>query len=364
MSNKGTPPPKKKRTVKVRKIRKVRKVRKVQTSDTANVTISVPANMVSRLQNYMQELNLGTQQNLPNTEYITIEVDKILDHRSTRQTNGEWTFYIKFKNGTREWVNDVDCFCEEKITKYLSQNVVNVRTAYIICRVSTKSQTSCTSTSLDGQESEIRSALRAESRTFDRIKVYKISSSAYRGIPAVMLQIGKVLKQGDSLRVWRVDRLSRNIVAFLSWLEDLNKRGVSIIAHIEKLEYSSNRLEFIQKIVDAQKEAELIGQRIKLSYKRKRERGDEHVGGLSYGCKYQKVLNNDGAIRHKKVVPNKSEQDIIEKIKKSSLSNSKLAEKMNKENLLKRGKHWSKSMIFRIRKTFKKTSKRGWKYSK
>ena len=125
MSNKGTPPPKKKRTVKVRKIRKIRKVRKVQTSDTANVTISVPANMVSRLQNYMQELNLGTQQNLPNTEYITTEVDKILDHRSTRQTNGEWTFYIKFKNGTREWVNDVDCFCEEKITKSVEYNSDN-----------------------------------------------------------------------------------------------------------------------------------------------------------------------------------------------------------------------------------------------
>ncbi len=354
-------------------------------SDTANITLQVPANMVGQLQEFLQNLQLGTEGTpmVVDTsvesdeeyvdEYVEAEVKSVIGHRVLQ--GGRWEFNIKFAGGYTEWVPDDECSCEEKITAYLNTKAPEVKTIHIVCRVSTKSQTSCTSTSLEGQEKEIKDGISWEWSTDPnrssyntRLRVHKISNSAYKGIPKTMRNIGHTVRRGDEIIVWRADRLSRNIVLFMQWLEDLRKRGIEIKSQVEKLSYSKQRLEFIQKIVDAQKEAEALSQRIKLSYKQNRERGDERIGGLPYGYKYHRVMNSRGKVVRKAVVAHRNEQSLLARIFTSKDSASEIAEQLNSGGIFKRGRKWNRAMILRIRKSYKKANnpgrKNGWEFVK
>jgi len=332
--------------------------------------------MVGQLQEFLQNLQLGTTPMVVDTsvesddeyvdEYIEAEVKSVIGHRVLQ--GGRWEFSIKFAGGYTEWVPDDECSCEEKITAYLNTKAPEVKTIHIVCRVSTKSQTSCTSTSLEGQEKEIKDGI-SENSDNTRLRIHKISNSAYKGIPKTMRNIGHAVRRGDEIIVWRVDRLSRNIVLFMQWLEDLRKRGIEIKSQVEKLSYSKQRLEFIQKIVDAQKEAEALGQRIKLSYKQKRERGDDRIGGLPYGYKYHRLMNRQGTqVVRKAVVAHRNEQSLLARIFASKDSASEIAEQLNFGGVKKRGRKWNRAMILRIRKSYEKAHnsrrKNGWEFVK
>jgi DNA invertase Pin-like site-specific DNA recombinase len=334
--------------------------------------------MVGQLQEFLQNLQLGAESTpmVVNTsvesdeeyvdEYVEAEVKSVIGHRVLQ--GGRWEFNIKFAGGYTEWVPDDECRCEEKITAYLNAKAPGVKTIHIVCRVSTKSQTSCTSTSLEGQEKEIKDGISGGSEN-TRLRVHKISNSAYKGIPKTMRNIGRSVRRGDEIIVWRVDRLSRNIVLFMQWLEDLRKRGIEIKSQVEKLSYSKQRLEFIQKIVDAQKEAEALGQRIKLSYKQKRERGDDRIGGLPYGYKYHRLMNRQGTqVIRKAVVAHRNEQSLLARIFTSKDSASEIAEQLNSGGIFKRGRKWNRAMILRIRKSYEKAHnsrrKNGWEFVK
>jgi len=99
-------------------------------SDTANITLQVPANMVGQLQEFLQNLQLGTE-NTPMVvdtsvesdeeyvdEYVEAEVKSVIGHRVLQ--GGRWEFNINFGRGNTEWVPDDECSCEEKITAYLN----------------------------------------------------------------------------------------------------------------------------------------------------------------------------------------------------------------------------------------------------
>ena len=273
------------------------------------------------------------------------KVRKILSHKVTR---GVWSFKIQWENGKPStWENDVDCNCEILIREYLDD--LGIHTVYIFCRVSTKDQARGTSISLEAQEEEIKKGLVGAEYRGMRFKVFKISESAYKGIPQTLRMIGEVCKKGDAIHIWRVDRLSRNIDLYLGWCRDLDQRGVELKSHQEGITYKNNRLLFIQSILDATKEAELLGHRVKLANKRKRDRGDEAIGNLSYGKKYKVIPNQDGSIHHKEVVTNDEEQDIIDTIRTTRFTGKTtyqtLADRFNRQNKLKRGRMWSKDMI-------------------
>ena len=125
---------------------------------------------------------------------------------------------------------------------------------------------------------------------------------------------------------------------------------MNIIAHQEKLSYRENKLDFIQAIVNAQKEAEILGSRIKNSYDHRRERGDEAVGRLPWGKKYHRILNGDGTQTVRKVVIDDPQEIMItRRIKSSRAASGSLADKLNMEGEFKRGRRWSAIMIKRIK---------------
>jgi DNA invertase Pin-like site-specific DNA recombinase len=300
------------------------------------------------------------------------QVRKIIRHRIRRYLSGdpiawcnEWQFFIKFEDGISKWVNDSECDydCEEKISEYLAKEAPLIRTAFIICRVSTKAQTK--GPSLDNQEAEVREAMSTPLfpigiEDYDRVKVYKIGSSGFTGIPIKIKTLGKALRQGDALWVWRVDRLSRNVDVSVPWLENLTTKGVDVVACAEKITYARNRLEFIIKIADAQKEAESIGARGILSNHRKKQTRAE-----PYGSKCLRISKEDGTLDHYEVLPNREEQTVIERIMASSNCRD-MANRLNSERIKNRGKPWNRLMVATIQRNYRRATdsrrQHGWNF--
>lgn len=315
-------------------------------------TVEVPDHMLDQVRMYMEQLEV---QEIPDDEEKeevgeVCEVHRVLNARVDKE--GGWEFRILFKDKSVHWINEENCSCEQKIADFLDGK--GVRTRYLFCRVSTKEQAKGESTSLKGQEAELRAALDIAPPIGNvRTRVYNISGSAYKSIPPMMKRVGKAALPGDSIWVWRVDRLSRNVVHYLAWLEELNNRGVEIYAQSENLNYRSDKLAFIQGILDAQKEAAAIGARVKLAYSRKRARGDERVGGLPYGKRYRRITAPDGKTTVRKVVEdNPVEMAIIREIKAAQKKEVPrlTAERLNKRRKYKKGKRWNASMVRRCQK--------------
>jgi len=314
-------------------------------SNTPTTNMTVPVHMVAQLELCMKQMNMDPTPISSATDTMIMnqcdksddyEVKKIISHSVYE---GIWFFELLFSNGEKQIVADEDCNCEWLISNYLAEK--NINTAYIFCRVSTKEQASSTCMSLEAQADEIRPLV----QSYPRVKVFKISCSAYRKIPKVLEDIGECATSGDGIFVWRVDRLSRNIVKYLSWMEDLNENGVEVYSVNDELYYSSNKTKFIQAILDAQKEAELIGIRVKLVNKRKRQRGDEAIGSLPFGKKYERILDADCNTIRKIVVPHAEEIAQRTFIRSSKMLGDELVLHLNKQGSLKRGRKWSRSMI-------------------
>ena len=314
--------------------------------------LEVPDHMMAQVLEYMQQLDVkeggGGDAFVEEVEDAEYEVQRVVNAREGAEG---WEFQILFKDKSVHWIQEKDCFCEQKIAQFLEGK--GVRTAYLFCRVSTKHQEGKTSTSLEGQESELRAAVKEIGQPYGRVRVYNISGSAYKSIPAIMKRVGKATREGDSIWVWRVDRLSRNIVKYLAWLEALNQKGVHIYAQSESLCYRANKLAFMQGILDAQKESAALGERVKLAYRRKRARGDEHIGSLPYGKKYRRILTPDGKSTLRMVVEdNPAEMAILREIRGMQKKEVPrlTANRLNKQGKFKNGRRWNAAMVRRCQK--------------
>lgn len=329
------------------------------TNNGEKVIMEVPANMVAQLQLFMQNMEMTNEtnsamemspiENEENNNKISQEineVEKVLAHKCTISSGN--LLYMKykllFKSGEIEWISEEDCNCEYLISNYLKEK--KIKTSYVFCRVSTKEQATSTNLSLDAQKEEILSMINTESR----VKIIQISSSAYKNIPKDLVEVGNNANAGDIIYVWRIDRLSRNIFNYMEWLEELNKREVLIYSVDEQIYYNMNRTKFLEAILDAQKEAELLSKRVKLANKRKRERGDQAIGSLPYGKIYKRIVDNSGNTLYKVVVENEEEMNIIKYIKSSKLAKHEIASTLNKRKSFKRQKKWNVGMIERILK--------------
>lgn len=271
------------------------------------------------------------------------EVTRVSGHRISDE--GIWQFKVHFKGYQGgEWVDDSDCDCESHIRTYFDGLDGSIKTVYCICRVSSKNQAGPGHVSLEAQEQLLIRTAREKFPLYCqlRIKILKISASAYRGIPDVLQRVGNAAAPGDVIMIYRVDRLSRNIVKYLSFLEELNDYGVLIFAQDEDIWYSENKLEFIQGILDANKEAVLIGKRVKLSLEKRRCRGDEVLGSLPYGYKTERDKDNRVLRVH-----NLAEQNVINYIKRQlkKYSPAKVAEFLNEKGVKKRGRRWTAGMV-------------------
>jgi DNA invertase Pin-like site-specific DNA recombinase len=260
------------------------------------------------------------------------------------------------------WIDDEDCNCETSINEYFArQKMVRVPVVYCICRVSSKNQTGPTHVSLDVQETRLRDIANRMFSSGVRVKVVRISASAYKGIPRKMMNILESTCSEDAILIYRVDRLSRNIFMFLDWLEKLNGKNVKIFAHDEQMWYHEKKLEFVQSLLDANKEAALISRRVRSSIDYRRSRGDEVFGSLPYGWMSQRVpCESKEHERETRLVrvENPEEQKVIRRILTSSSSYEVLANILNRNGQLKRGRLWTEKSIASISMPKSKKSKK------
>ena len=304
----------------------------------SSTTITVPSHMLVDIQAYMESLAMNPDNATTPPPPPQAEVNSITNFSNT---NNKYNFQLLFKDGSSEWIDDKDTNCEQLISEFLHGKGIN--TSYLLCRVSTKEQAGDTNVSLEAQEQELTSFANKQTNPNTRLKTIKISKSAYTGIPSELQNIGECSQRGDNIYIYRVDRLSRNIVKYLDFLEEIANKGVIIYAFSENISYNKNKTQFIQGILDAQKESEAIGARVRLAIKRKRERGDEQIGGLPYGKCYKRTENGT-----MKVIDKLSEQSIIKRIKrmaktKTSLKN--IATKLNEDGIRKKNKPWTASSV-------------------
>lgn len=313
--------------------------------------ISVPAEHADAITHFLQNLSLETKTQETKTKTAPAGMDddhyeatRVSAHRYDKKTGQlEWKVHFRGYVGG-DWISDDDCECEQLIQEYLRGQRTSISTIYVICRVSSKKQAGPTHVSLADQENMVEAAAKslgnASKRTITRIKTYQITASAYKGIPEKLRYVSEVARRGDIVMVYRVDRLSRNIVKYMALLEEMNNRGVFLYAVEEQIWYHNKKLDFLQLILDANKEAALISRRVKRSVDFRRNRGD-YIGSVPFGYRLQRDI--DGVVRK---VQNDEEQGTLRMIRQLRLrSHVYIADMLNTVGRYKRGKRWTKNMV-------------------
>lgn len=87
------------------------------------------------------------------------------------------------------------------------------------------------------------------------------------------------LKRGDTLVVWRLDRLGRSLVGLVKLVDELGKRGIEFVSITEAIDTSSSggRLLFHMMAALAEFERSLISERTRAGMEVARQQG-RHVG--------------------------------------------------------------------------------------
>jgi DNA invertase Pin-like site-specific DNA recombinase len=317
-----------------------------------NLNISInpsSENQIEMIQSFIQQLNLHgfvvNQDSPPPTttddvvmsdydnllgenKVVTVddedefEVKKILNHCTTMSSSGKTHYLIKWKGYSNStWESEDNCLgCSELIADYhdeIKEKLKNV--IYIICRVSTVNQTGANHVSLEMQEQCIReyisnklSNLTSQTDKY-RIEVTHITGSVYKTSPTKITNILHDSKPGDNIVLYRVDRLSRNLILGAQILKDLSKSKVTIHSSSEDLNSINNYNEILRKLIDAEQESNNISKRTLQAREFKKQRGDTYLGGpLMYGYKKVMIINNDEETYHK--VLDNDAQKIIKEI--------------------------------------------------
>lgn len=232
------------------------------------------------------------------------------------------------------------------------------KTLYIVCRVSSATQVGENHTSMDIQEQELRKYARDFYGDYN-VVVVRITGSAFKRIPRQLTDLS--LASGDILLVYRLDRLGRNIYEYVNWIRNLATRGVDFVSFVERISYSKNELEFIQGILDANKEAKHISDRVKDSVRYRRENG-HYVGSCPYGkMAVIEDVNPTTGRGVRKLAQNPDEAKVIQIIKErfEGESSTLVAEYLNSKNIKKRGCSWSaRSVLSVVNGDKKKTNKK------
>ena len=135
-------------------------------------------------------------------------------------------------------------------------------------------------------------------------------------------------KKADTIIVYKLDRLGRNLHQIASFVAELDKLGATLLAINENINSSiqSNRLTLNILLSLAEHERMVIGSRTKDALTHLRNNGRSYSGVTPYGYK---VIN-------KFLVKNEEEIAVIKKVldlRKNGLSLMKIAEILNEEKV-------------------------------
>jgi DNA invertase Pin-like site-specific DNA recombinase len=266
-------------------------------------------------------------------------VECVLSH--SVNDKGDWSFLLKFSDGDEFLIPDTDCYCESLIKEYLSK--LTVPTYYCISRVSNNN----TDVSLDTQKYNLSTFVKPSDKL--RVKHISLVKSVYRGVPREIRKVATESTGGDVIVVYRVDRLARNVTKFTALLEEISTKGVRIYSFSEQLWYHENKVDFVEKIIQANRESKTISDRVKVSVAYRRARGDECLGSPGYGFKLKK---RNGKIVKVSIPEEKEVIDmIVHDLKCESVRD--IIRILENQGITNRGKKWTRPMVRRLIKRFR-----------
>lgn len=241
-------------------------------------------------------------------------------------------------------------------------------TIYIYTRVSSSQQATSESASLDFQISQCTSFSK---KRYPKQKIVVFSEVFSGRVLEKQVQLKKIIdtiSENDTLIIYSVSRLTRDSSKGITLLNSLNQKKIRIHSVSESATYPADRATFRRLLVEANEESDVISERVRgaISYIRKR---NGHIGGTSFGYTTIRGKAEKGhTYRPRQLVPDSDEMSIVKKIiyyvdhvteldeiserEKVGICNV-IADKLNAENKLCRGKKWTP---FRVRDIYKKFS--------
>lgn len=156
-------------------------------------------------------------------------------------------------------------------------------------------------------------------------------------------KLWELLKEGDTLIVNKLDRISRNVLDFVSSINYFNKNNIKFHCLEPNIDITSSFGLFMCHILSsvAELERNMTIDRTKATIQKRRDEG-LCIGTVPYG--FTKMEN-------KKLKENKIEQDNIKRIRlyhNDGLNYKKISEKMNSLDITNRSGKWYPQQIKRI----------------
>ena len=144
--------------------------------------------------------------------------------------------------------------------------------------------------------------------------------------------------------VSEISRLGRNVQQVLPMFKKIAEKKCWVVSVSEGLCFNNSKLmdkQIYQKVIDAERESDLISIRTSNTNKLIRSNGG-HVGSIPYGKKREKI-NGIGVL-----VDDKKETDtigLINNFYKKYKNYKQVVQELNEKHILKRNSHWTISSV-------------------
>lgn len=224
----------------------------------------------------------------------------------------------------------------------------------VYTRVSTRKQTGDEKHGLSYQKEICNDYINKFYSSNTNISYWEDIGSSYKS-KLILKDMGTMirkLKPRTLIIVPEVSRLGRNYKMVKSILKKFNKKGVTIVSICEKLVYGLSRIkdkEFIQKVIDSEKESDVISMRVKNTQAYIKRNGG-YIGKAPFG--YRVIKNS----RHIPVLTENSEDFVliehIVDLTNKGFSYDKISKIMNEKGLLCKNKLWNNTKIKNILNKF------------
>ncbi len=225
---------------------------------------------------------------------------------------------------------------------------------YIYSRVSTNSQASDSNYGLDSQdfvsENYLKDIFNRNDKLIESETNYYCDIGSSYSNPKSLHQLNlmvRELKPNSLILISEISRLGRNIRQVIDLLKKIEDKKCWVISVTEGLCFNKSKLmnkQFYQKIIDAERESDLISIRTTNAYKVIKQKGG-YVGLAPYGKK--KVKSNGVP----KLVDNEEEIKIIKlviELYKKFNSYKMVADKLNENSIKKRNLHWTRYSVHNL----------------
>jgi len=269
---------------------------------------------------------------------------KVKSISKCRKNENSFDFLVNFTDRTQEWINDNDCNCESLIRPILHKTFPNVKTIYLVCRSTPiRNRDGTMPIAVENQQQQMKNSISNvcyEENVIYRTKITTISQTPYNKIPNILQEISNIAIEGDVFAIYRADRLTRNPSLTFQFIEDMHNNNIKIYSAKQNMWYNNQKIDFIQFIIDANRESEILSVRIRDAFELKKKRGDI-MGRVPFG---KKRVKKDGVMI---LIDDENEKavydEIIEMLNKN-ISTKDIANIMNSKYTMRGRKFTTKNI--------------------